>query len=70
LPASSAATASFDLTVPAAGLGRVTVNTGAGQSTFLARSEAGQTLPTGTPVIVKATMGGDLVVTTAPDGRG
>jgi membrane protein implicated in regulation of membrane protease activity len=58
----------IDLTVPAAGLGRVTLNTGSGQSTFLARSEAGQTIPTGTPVVVKATVGSDLVVATMPDG--
>jgi hypothetical protein len=59
----------IDLTIPASGVGRVTVNTGTGQSTFLARSSAGDVIPTGTAVIIRATIGGDLVVDRLVDGE-
>lgn len=57
----------IDLAIPAAGIGRVTVNTGSGQSTFLARSEGGAPIAAGERVIVKATMGSDLIVSRAQD---
>jgi membrane protein implicated in regulation of membrane protease activity len=55
-----------DLTIPAAGLGRVTLNTGAGQGTFLARAENGGPLPTGRRVVVTGSLGSDLIVAPAP----
>ncbi len=58
----------IDLAIPAAGLGRVTVNTGTGQSTFIARSEGGSPIANGERVVVKATLGSDLIVTRAPEG--
>jgi hypothetical protein len=57
----------IDLAIPSAGLGRVTVNTGSGQSTFIARSEGGAPIPTGERVVVKATLGSDLIVTRASE---
>jgi membrane protein implicated in regulation of membrane protease activity len=57
----------IDLAIPAAGLGRVTVNTGTGQSTFIARSEGGGPIPTGTQVVVRGTLGSDLIVKDAAD---
>jgi membrane protein implicated in regulation of membrane protease activity len=57
-----------DLAIPAAGLGRVTVNTGTGQSTFNARSNAGAPIASGQRVIVEGTLGTDLIVKPASEG--
>jgi membrane protein implicated in regulation of membrane protease activity len=54
-----------DLAIPAAGLGRVTVSTGSGQSTFIARSEGGAAISQGERVVVKAALGSDLIVAPA-----
>jgi membrane protein implicated in regulation of membrane protease activity len=49
--------------VPQSGLGRVLMNTaGGGRSSFIARSEDGSPIASGESVIVKSTLGGDLVV--------
>jgi membrane protein implicated in regulation of membrane protease activity len=57
-----------DLAIPAAGLGRVTVNTNTGQSTFIARGDGGSAIATGERVVVEGTLGSDLIVKRATDG--
>jgi hypothetical protein len=57
----------IDLAIPSAGLGRVTVNTGLGQNTFLARSEGGTAIATGERVIVRGSLGSDLIVAKAQE---
>jgi membrane protein implicated in regulation of membrane protease activity len=57
----------IELAIPSAGLGRVTVNTGTGQSTFIARSEGGDPIASGERVVIKATLGSDLIVSKAPE---
>ena len=58
----------IDLSIPAAGLGRVTVDTGAGQTTLLARAEGGQPIAAGERVLIKGSIGSDLIVAKAPEG--
>lgn len=58
----------IDLAIPQSGLGRVTVNTASGQSTFIARSEGGAPIPTGERVVIKGSLGSDLIVSQALDG--
>jgi membrane protein implicated in regulation of membrane protease activity len=57
----------IDLTIPRAGLGRVTVDTGSGQNTFLARAEGGAVIATGERVIVRGSLGSDLIVAKVPE---
>jgi membrane protein implicated in regulation of membrane protease activity len=57
----------LDLGIPSSGLGRVTVNTGTGQSTFIARSEGGAAIPTGEVVVIKGSLGSDLIVAKATE---
>jgi membrane protein implicated in regulation of membrane protease activity len=51
--------------VPQSGLGRVLMNTAGGRSSFIARSEDGSPIASGESVVVKSTLGGDLVVAKA-----
>ena len=52
--------------LPQGGIGRVMLSTaGGGRNSFLARSEDGTPISTGEPVIVKSTLGSDLVVSRA-----
>ena len=52
--------------LPQGGVGRVMLGTmGGGRSSFLARSEDGSPISTGESVIVKSTLGSDLVVSRA-----
>ncbi len=48
--------------VPQSGLGRVLMNTVGGRSSFIARSEDGSPIASGESVVVKSTLGTDLVV--------
>lgn len=59
-----------DLGIPIAGMGRITVNTGTGQSTFLARSENSQPIATGEIIIITGVLGSDLIVARASEGAG
>jgi membrane protein implicated in regulation of membrane protease activity len=54
-----------DVAIPQAGLGRVTVSTHTGSSTFLARSQDGAAIAHGERVVVRGTMGNELVVARA-----
>lgn len=54
-----------DVAIPASGLGRVTVGTHAGSSTFNARSQDGAAIGNGERVVVRGTMGSELVVAKA-----
>ena len=48
--------------VPQSGLGRVLMSTVGGRSSFIARSEDGSPIASGESVVVKSTLGTDLVV--------
>jgi membrane protein implicated in regulation of membrane protease activity len=53
----------IEVGVPASGLGRVLMNTaGGGRNSFIARSEDGSPIASGESVVVKSTLGSDLVV--------
>ena len=58
----------IEISIPQSGLGRVTVSTAGGTGTFIARSEGGQPISSGERVLIKGTLGSDLIVTKAPDG--
>jgi membrane protein implicated in regulation of membrane protease activity len=51
-----------EVSLPQGGLGRISVNTASGRSSFLARSEDGVAISSGDSVVIKATIGGDLIV--------
>jgi membrane protein implicated in regulation of membrane protease activity len=51
-----------DVSIPAGGVGRVTVSTDTGTSSFIARSRDGQTISTGETVIVAGNLGSELIV--------
>ena len=51
-----------EVSLPPGGLGRIAVNTASGRSSFLARSEDGVAIGAGDSVVIKATVGGDLIV--------
>ncbi len=56
-----------EVSLPASGVGRVLLNTaGGGRGSFLARSEDGDPIPTGASIVVRSTLGSDLVVSRAP----
>jgi membrane protein implicated in regulation of membrane protease activity len=59
-------TALVEVSLPQGGLGRVTINTASGRSTFLARAEGGEPITAGDSVVVKSTVGGDLIVAKVP----
>jgi membrane protein implicated in regulation of membrane protease activity len=59
-------TALVEVSLPEHGLGRISINTASGRSSFLARSEDGLPIGTGDAVVIKATVGGDLIVAKAP----
>lgn len=54
--------AMVEVSVPQGGLGRIAINTASGRSSFLARSEDGISIGAGDSVVIKATIGGDLIV--------
>jgi hypothetical protein len=60
----------IDVAIPPSGPGKVTVSTGSGQSTFIARGEGGVAIPSGETVIVRATLGSDLIVSRVPENVG
>jgi membrane protein implicated in regulation of membrane protease activity len=62
-------TAMVEVSLPQGGLGRVTVNTASGRSSFLARAEDGVPITAGDSVIIKSTVGGDLIVAKVPVAR-
>ena len=51
-----------EVALPQGGLGRIAINTASGRSSFIARSEDGVPIGTGDSVVIKATVGGDLIV--------
>jgi membrane protein implicated in regulation of membrane protease activity len=51
-----------DVAIPAAGVGKVTISTHNGSGTFIARSEGGAEIGPGEQVIVKGSLGSELVV--------
>lgn len=51
-----------DVAIPAAGVGKVTVSTHNGSSSFIARSEGGIAIATGEKVVVTGSLGSELVV--------
>jgi membrane protein implicated in regulation of membrane protease activity len=55
-------TALVELSLPSGGLGRVAINTASGRSSFLARAEDGVEIAAGDSVVIKSTVGGDLIV--------
>jgi membrane protein implicated in regulation of membrane protease activity len=55
-------TGMVEVSVPQGGLGRISVSTASGRSSFIARSEDGVPIGAGDSVIIKATVGGDLIV--------
>jgi membrane protein implicated in regulation of membrane protease activity len=59
-------TGMVEVSLPQGGLGRISVNTASGRSSFIARSEDGVPIGAGDPVIIKATVGGDLIVARVP----
>lgn len=54
-----------DVAIPPVGVGRVTVNTNDGYSSFIARSEGDQAIPAGERVVVTGNLGSELVVSKA-----
>ena len=59
-------TAVVEVSLPRGGLGRISVNTDSGRGSFLARAEDGAPIHSGDSVIIKATVGGDLIVAKVP----
>ena len=55
-----------EVSLPQNGLGRISVNTASGRSSFLARAEDGDAIRAGDSVVVRATVGGELIVARAP----
>jgi membrane protein implicated in regulation of membrane protease activity len=55
-----------EVSLPQGGLGRVSLNTASGRSSFLARSEDGAPITSGDSVVIKSTVGGDLIVARVP----
>jgi hypothetical protein len=51
-----------DVTIPASGVGKVTISTHSGSGTFIARSENGAEIGPGEQVVVKGSLGSELVV--------
>ncbi|HEV8574796.1 MAG TPA: hypothetical protein VGR43_08825 [Dehalococcoidia bacterium] len=52
-----------DVSIPAGGVGRVTVSTNTGTSSFIARSRDGIPISTGNKVVVAGNLGSELIVT-------
>jgi len=55
-----------EVSLPQGGLGRISINTASGRSSFLARAEDGVPIGAGDSVVIKATIGGDLIVAKVP----
>jgi membrane protein implicated in regulation of membrane protease activity len=58
--------AMVEVSLPQGGLGRVSIDTASGRSSFIARSEDGVPIGAGDSVIIKSTVGGDLIVAKVP----
>jgi membrane protein implicated in regulation of membrane protease activity len=54
-----------EISIPAGGVGRVTVSTDTGTSSFIARSRDGDMISTGSRVVVAGNLGSELIVTKA-----